>query len=871
MANHADFTPDRAPYVQLTPFRTWVQKVLPQVYDDSLSYYELLSRVLSCLNTMIDDLNALGEDVTNIYTAFTQLQQYVNDYFDNLDVGETLEDLLDRLIKTGEFNALFTETTSDVVTQWMDQHVTPGQAVIDDTLSISGAAADARTVGNRLKTCYDLNGANAEVIPATGDMPRDLNDEYFMTVGNYVVTSSDAADHILNIPTKTAGRLLVTRNTIGGRRLQFYIPNSKNPRIYARYYDNTAWQPWVMIGEEGSLILNGSGAERIPNTADLNDYITPGNYRIYNAGDAGNIGHTPVSNGGRLTVMTNNQSSNVVQIFTNNSTSWPRVYYRLGQPDAQSPGYVFTDWYAFDVVQPKRRRLRILLVGNSYSYHCAHYIARYLHDIGYDAIVGCWYYGASRLAQTYAAMLQDTQDNTTGVWSGVVTNDFYIWDNSVNQTVTPGICFSECLRMEKWNNVIFQQASVVAGQYDSYVSDEFDIKDLRDKIAERIGTVDGGIRWAVLLPWSYATGYQSEAYEEYYGSDPAVQLAANIATVPKVCNHLGDAYCVNVGIAVQKARGNIYLDAIGVDLCREWSNEAEQIPDLSHLDLGIPRQLAAMVYAATITGEDPFKFTYVSNPADASTTPTAFLTNLCQACTQYALDWIDVITDETGTVEERLTALESAVTQQQTDISGKVDRSGDTMNGNLYEKNYDYHESTGANDQDPEQLSKRVSVGSYGTDGLRCSYVAANVMNANAESENRGVDLTPRLVVHGQWGEDGLSNFPKQISFISSVADTRLLSAAEQASIADATDTAVDDIKEIDVHKYTMDTETNITFTYKYAVFGQDVGSSALGDFNARVGSNQDNGIYSLNLKYLVSMLIKAVQELDARITTLED
>lgn len=43
----------------LRPFRVWCQKVLPLVYDDSLSYYELLCKVMYHLNLTIDEINEI--------------------------------------------------------------------------------------------------------------------------------------------------------------------------------------------------------------------------------------------------------------------------------------------------------------------------------------------------------------------------------------------------------------------------------------------------------------------------------------------------------------------------------------------------------------------------------------------------------------------------------------------------------------------------------------------------------------------------------------------------------------------------------------------------------------------------------------------
>ena len=49
----AQFAPPQKDYIPTAPFRFWCQKVLPLVYDDSLSYYELLNKVVKYLNDVI--------------------------------------------------------------------------------------------------------------------------------------------------------------------------------------------------------------------------------------------------------------------------------------------------------------------------------------------------------------------------------------------------------------------------------------------------------------------------------------------------------------------------------------------------------------------------------------------------------------------------------------------------------------------------------------------------------------------------------------------------------------------------------------------------------------------------------------------------
>lgn len=60
-------------------FRFWANKVLPQVYDDALSYYEVLNKVAAFLNETIEKMNELiqemedfEDDMTNKWNAFKE-------------------------------------------------------------------------------------------------------------------------------------------------------------------------------------------------------------------------------------------------------------------------------------------------------------------------------------------------------------------------------------------------------------------------------------------------------------------------------------------------------------------------------------------------------------------------------------------------------------------------------------------------------------------------------------------------------------------------------------------------------------------------------------------------------------------------------
>ena len=76
-------------------FREWCNNtipVLPQVYGDELSYYELLNKV-------IEKLNEIGITVN-------ELIDYVNNYFDSLDVQNMINAKLDEMAQNGTLSDL---------------------------------------------------------------------------------------------------------------------------------------------------------------------------------------------------------------------------------------------------------------------------------------------------------------------------------------------------------------------------------------------------------------------------------------------------------------------------------------------------------------------------------------------------------------------------------------------------------------------------------------------------------------------------------------------------------------------------------------------------------------------------------------------
>ena len=76
----------------ISNLRFWCQKVLPLVYDDSLSYYELLCKVVQKLNETIDLANKLNDEWNDIKgTALQLIIEYVNEQINNGTIGTMIE------------------------------------------------------------------------------------------------------------------------------------------------------------------------------------------------------------------------------------------------------------------------------------------------------------------------------------------------------------------------------------------------------------------------------------------------------------------------------------------------------------------------------------------------------------------------------------------------------------------------------------------------------------------------------------------------------------------------------------------------------------------------------------------------------------
>lgn len=84
-------------FKSLQTFRIWCQKVLPLVYDDSLSYYEVLCKVVDYINKLIENDKVIENELESLKADLTVVQEWIEN-FDNSYAEKIIKSYLATMI-----------------------------------------------------------------------------------------------------------------------------------------------------------------------------------------------------------------------------------------------------------------------------------------------------------------------------------------------------------------------------------------------------------------------------------------------------------------------------------------------------------------------------------------------------------------------------------------------------------------------------------------------------------------------------------------------------------------------------------------------------------------------------------------------------
>ena len=120
-------------------------KIVKNMLEEWAQYYAEWD---AWMNQMNDDWSNYQEVMNE---AWQNMQDFINNYFDNLDVQEEINNKITSMVNTGEFATIVEPYIPPRVTAWLAENITqPVGVVIDTSLSVAGACADAKATGDAI-------------------------------------------------------------------------------------------------------------------------------------------------------------------------------------------------------------------------------------------------------------------------------------------------------------------------------------------------------------------------------------------------------------------------------------------------------------------------------------------------------------------------------------------------------------------------------------------------------------------------------------------------------------------------------------------------------------------------------------------------
>lgn len=130
----------------IPPFVYWWTNAFPTVFSPELSQLEILQKVIALLNNVIEQSNGTVDEVERLEGVVTSMQEYMDAYFDNLDVQEEIDNKLDAMVESGELDSIIRSIIEPYIQQ-IEVYVTPemfgavGDGVNDDTEAFQAAVS----------------------------------------------------------------------------------------------------------------------------------------------------------------------------------------------------------------------------------------------------------------------------------------------------------------------------------------------------------------------------------------------------------------------------------------------------------------------------------------------------------------------------------------------------------------------------------------------------------------------------------------------------------------------------------------------------------------------------------------------------------
>lgn len=232
--------------IPLPPFQAFLASNIPSVYDNTLSYYDELTKLIAYLEQQV-------VPAVNANTAgLEQLKSYVDDYFKNLDLQEEIDKKLDEMAESGEL--------AEIVTAYLELK---GVLAYDTPVDLKAATnliegSYAKTFGYKRKGdgVYDLYVVRAKE-------EGDVDDGY-----NTIILTNDDTLAAIRLPQQ--GKRII--NIIGDDNIQDYLSLEGEKEIVLPKATTITVTEALLLNSNTTIDLNESTINFSYARSDIFDY-----------------------------------------------------------------------------------------------------------------------------------------------------------------------------------------------------------------------------------------------------------------------------------------------------------------------------------------------------------------------------------------------------------------------------------------------------------------------------------------------------------------------------------------------------------------------------------------------------------------------
>ncbi len=192
MSNDIPKIPNQKEYKDLTPFDLVLIQKFPFIEEDfdAINIYGIISKIKDYLNTTIANVQIVTENQQKVFKGFTDLHNYVEDYFINLDVQEEINNKLDEMAQNG--------TLEEIISSYLNTKAILGFDTVNELKNATNIVngSYAKTLG-----FYAKNDGGQGLYKIRNITNQDTVDEMLLLSlqNNNLVAELIIVDNILNL------------------------------------------------------------------------------------------------------------------------------------------------------------------------------------------------------------------------------------------------------------------------------------------------------------------------------------------------------------------------------------------------------------------------------------------------------------------------------------------------------------------------------------------------------------------------------------------------------------------------------------------------------------------------------------------------